>query len=78
MVPPFSMKAFDMKKGEVSDVVRTSFGFHIITVTQRTEGIDKPGPVAEEAAKNCLVSMLESRLFDLALTTCPIVINETN
>jgi len=74
MVPPFSMKAFEMEKGEVSGVFRTSFGFHIIKLTERGKESGKPDPAAKMAAKNCLISMLEGRLFDQALTTLPIVI----
>lgn len=37
MVPPFSEAAFAMKPGEISDPVRTRFGFHVIKVEERKE-----------------------------------------
>jgi len=36
VVPEFAKAAFSMKKGEISDVVHTSFGLHLIMVTDRT------------------------------------------
>ncbi len=75
MVPPFALKAFAMKSGETSGVIRTRFGFHIIQVTKRTEGTGKPGTDSADAAKNCMFSLLESKMFDRVLTTCPVVIN---
>lgn len=38
VVEPFAKAAFSMKVGEISDLVTTDFGFHIITVTERSAG----------------------------------------
>lgn len=38
MVEPFARTAFSMKPGQVSDVVPTEFGYHLILVTDRRPG----------------------------------------
>ena len=57
MVPEFSDAAFKMKKDEISEPVRSQFGFHVIKVTDRKEA----EVVTLEAAKPKLLPYLKQQ-----------------
>ena len=42
MVPAFDEAAFKLKPGEISDVVTTQFGYHIIKVTEHKAAATVP------------------------------------
>lgn len=67
MVPEFEDQAFSMEPGEISDLVQTNFGFHIIKATERKA--DETQPL--EQARNEIISKIrltrsDSYAFDMA------------
>jgi len=54
MVPEFEKVAFALKPGEISDVVKTQYGYHIIMVTERKEGEPKPFDQVKEQIRATL------------------------
>ncbi len=63
MVPEFEKAAFALKKGGLSDVVKTQFGYHIIKVTGRDEGFS---PTFDKVKDKVLAEIQKQQGMELA------------
>jgi len=54
MVPEFERAAFALKPGQMSEPVKTQYGWHIILVSEREEGERKPFDQVQEQIKTTL------------------------
>jgi peptidyl-prolyl cis-trans isomerase D len=68
MVTPFSDAAFEMDEGEISDPVRTQFGWHIIKVEKIHPATVSPMDEVKDEIKNALIkSYSEEYAYDRAM-----------
>ena len=66
MVPEFSAKAFSMEKGQISEPVKTKFGYHLILVEDKKEERQKP---LDEVKDNIARTMIQEERFDKLATS---------
>jgi peptidyl-prolyl cis-trans isomerase D len=67
MVPEFEQAAFSMQPGEVSDLVKTTYGFHIIKVDQRQAPMMRPLDSVKDEILNTLRQEKAQRLVEEAV-----------
>lgn len=69
MVPEFEEAAFSLKKGEVSRPVKTTYGYHIIKVTDRREGSQISFEDARDRIAKQIMNEKQKSLFDAYIET---------
>ncbi len=67
LLPEFELAAFSLQPGQVSGLVRTRIGFHIIKVTERKEGSIIPYEEVTEKVKDQYIKEESERLYEVWL-----------
>jgi parvulin-like peptidyl-prolyl isomerase len=62
MVEPFAKAAFDLKPYQMTDVVKTQFGYHLILVTDRKDGRDAKFEDAKNDVKEVYCDRLREQV----------------
>jgi peptidyl-prolyl cis-trans isomerase C len=74
MVEPFAKAAFALKPYQMSDVVSSQFGYHLILVTDRKEGMEPEFPKVKEDVKEVFCDQLRERLCNQLRANAKIVV----
>lgn len=67
MVKPFADAAFSLKVGQISEPVKTRFGYHIIKVTDKKPASLQPFPLVKKQIKEKLLRQKQQKAFDAFL-----------
>ena len=79
MVAPFSKAAFNTPIGQTTGVIQTRFGYHVVLVTARTDGKEKPeAEAAKEAARGILTDLLQTEIFAQGANGVKVEVYEKN
>ncbi len=63
MVPPFEKAAMALKEGQVSGIVKSDFGFHIIKLTGKRAAGTRPFEEVKEQIKGALMPSKQQEIF---------------
>jgi len=74
MVEPFAKAAFELKKGEVSDVIQTPFGYHLIKITDRKPAENVPLEKVKGEVRKMMSDDLQKKIVDQERKTAKIQI----
>jgi peptidyl-prolyl cis-trans isomerase C len=75
MVEPFSRAAFALKPYEMSDVIKTPFGYHLLLVTERKPGRDVKFEEVKEMVKEHYCTSLHDTISSQGREKSKIVVN---
>lgn len=65
MVKDFEDAAFALKEGEISDIVKTEFGYHIIKVTGKNQGTKTYEEAKDSIISNLVSQEAQKKILDL-------------